>query len=85
MGTVGTVVVVEITIPALIALPLALLGAAWLYRDARGRRMETADMWAVGFVVGFLLLPLLGGLIVLAFYLRNRRGGGGAGYGVPRK
>ena len=76
---------VEITIPALIALPLALLGAAWIYRDARDRRMDTADMWAVGFVVGFLLVPVLGGLAVLAFYLGRRKRRGGAAYGVPRE
>lgn len=74
---------VEIVLPALVALPLALLGAAWIYRDASRRRMDTADTWAVGFVVGFLLVPLLGGLVVLAFYLQRRRRGGGSAYGIP--
>lgn len=55
-----------------VAVPLALLGAALIYRDARSRRMDAADMWAVGFFVGFFLLPLIGGVVVLAFYLQNR-------------
>jgi ABC-type phosphate transport system permease subunit len=74
---------VEIVIPALIAVPLALLGAAWIYRDATERRMDTADMWAVGFFVAFFIPPIIGGVLVYAFYLRKRKGRGGASYTVP--
>ncbi|ESP87279.1 hypothetical protein [Candidatus Halobonum tyrrellensis] len=69
---------VERTVPALVAL----LGAPWSYRDARDRRMDTADTWAVGFVVGFPFVLLLGGLAMLAFYLGRRRRRGGSAYGV---
>jgi TRAP-type C4-dicarboxylate transport system permease small subunit len=51
---------------------LALLVAAWIYRDATQRGMDSADMWAVGFFVAFFILPLFGGIVVFAFYLRNR-------------
>ncbi|WP_416838673.1 hypothetical protein [Haloferax sp. DFSO52] len=58
--------------PAVLFFGVALLGALWVYRDAKRREMDTADMWAVGFFIGFVLLPLLGGIAVLAFYFRNR-------------
>lgn len=67
-------VAVELNIGLYVAIPLALLGSVLLYRDAGRRGMDTADMWAVGFVVGFLLLPVLGGLVVLALYLQKRTG-----------
>lgn len=63
---------IHITIPWFLAIPLAALGALWIYRDAQDRGMDTADMWAVGFFVGFFIPPLLGGAIVLAFYLHKR-------------
>lgn len=68
---------VEIVVPGLIAVPLALLGAVWIYRDATERRMDTADMWAVGFFVAFFFPPIIGGILVYAFYLRKRKGRGG--------
>ncbi|WP_435155077.1 hypothetical protein [Haladaptatus sp. DFWS20] len=74
---------VEITIPVFLAVPLALLGAAWIYRDASKRKMSTADMWAVGFFVGFFVPPFIGGLVVYALYLRKRNRRGGTVYTVP--
>jgi hypothetical protein len=55
------------------ALLIAAGGGLWVYQDATDRRMDTADMWAVGFVVGFLLLPILGGVLVLLYYLQKRQ------------
>lgn len=74
---------ISIEIGLYLAVPLALLGAASIYRDATQRRMETADMWAVGFVVGFFLLPVLGGIVVLAVYLRKRNRRRGRPDAVP--
>lgn len=68
----------EIVIPGLITVPAALLGATFIYRDAKKRQMATADMWAVGFFVGFFIPPIIGGIIVYAFYLRKRKGRGGS-------
>ena len=61
---------IELGVP--FAIPIALLGALWVYRDATRRGMDTADMWAVGFFVAFFLLPVIGGIVVLAFYVRSR-------------
>lgn len=38
--------------------------------------METADMWAVGFFVGFFVIPIIGGVAVYVYYIkeRNRQG-----------
>jgi len=47
-------------------------GALWLYIDASDRGMDTADMWAVGFLVAFLLLPIIGGIFVLLYYSQKR-------------
>jgi hypothetical protein len=55
-----------------LALLLAALGSIWIYQDASGRNMETADMWAVGFFVGFFIPPLIGAVLVLAYYLQKR-------------
>lgn len=55
---------------------LALLGAIWIYVDASRREMETADMWAVGFFVIFLIIPVVGGITVLAVYISKRDQGG---------
>ncbi len=74
---------VEITIPGVVAVPLALLGAVWIYRDARARNMDTADMWAVGFFVGCFLPPIIGAVVVFAFYLRHRNRRGGTPCAVP--
>ncbi|ELZ93081.1 hypothetical protein [Haloferax sulfurifontis] len=74
---------IELSGPILVA--AAVLGAAWLYRDAKRRAMDTADMWAVGFFVAFVLLPVLGGLAVLAFYLQNRNRRRGSPVAVPGK
>ncbi|AKU06676.1 MULTISPECIES: hypothetical protein [Haloferax] len=72
---------IEISGPLLLA--AAVLGAAWIYRDAKRRAMDTADMWAVGFFVAFVLLPVLGGLAVFVFYLRNRNRRRGSPVAVP--
>ncbi|MCO8265675.1 MULTISPECIES: hypothetical protein [unclassified Haloferax] len=72
---------IELGGPLLLA--AAVLGAAWLYRDAKRRAMDTADMWAVGFFVAFVLLPVLGGLAVFVFYLQNRNRRRGSPVTVP--
>lgn len=74
---------VEIVIPGLIAIPVAILFSVLIYRDAKERQMESADMWAVGFFVGFFLPPIIGGIVVYAFYLRKRKGKGGSSYIAP--
>lgn len=63
---------INISLPWLVAIPLALLGAAWIYTDATERGMESADMWAVGFFVAFFIPPIIGGLVVLVAYLQKR-------------
>ena len=74
---------IHISLPWIVAVPLALLGAAWIYRDASARQMDTADMWAVGFFVAFFIPPILGGVVVLAFYLRKRNRRRGRTHAVP--
>lgn len=64
---------INITLPWIVAIPLALLGAAWIYNDAKQRGMDTADMWAVGFFVAFFIPPIIGGVVVFAVYLWKRR------------
>lgn len=54
------------------ALLIAALGALWIYQDAKDRRMDTADMWAVGFAVAFFIPPIIGAVVVLFFYFRKR-------------
>ncbi len=61
-----------ISLPLSVAVIFAAIGAGWLYHDAKNRGMDTADMWAVGFFVGFFIVPILGGLAVLFYYLRKR-------------
>lgn len=73
----------HISIPWIIAIPLAVLGAVWIYRDAQDRGMDTADMWAVGFGIGFFIPPLIGGLLVFAFYLQKRTPRRGQPHAVP--
>lgn len=70
---------VSISISGPLAVLLGLAGAIWIYFDGKDRGMETADMWAVGFFVGMFIPPLIGAVVVGAFYLqkRNRRRGGG--------
>lgn len=63
---------VQITLSFPLALLLAGGGAAWIYRDARRRSMETGDMYAVGFFVGMFLPPIVGAVVVGLLYLRNR-------------
>ncbi|MFC7071683.1 hypothetical protein ACFQJ7_09560 [Halovenus rubra] len=55
-----------------VALLLAATGSVLIYRDATERSMQTADMWAVGFFVAFFVLPIIGGVIVLLYYLQKR-------------
>jgi hypothetical protein len=64
-------VIITISVPA--AILIATAGGIWIYRDATARKMETADMWAVGFFIGFFLLPILGGILVLVYYFRERQ------------
>ena len=74
---------IHVSIPWFLAVPIALLGAVWIYRDASERGMDTADMWAVGFFVAFFVPPLVGGVVVLAVYLRRRRPRRNQPYAVP--
>ena len=64
--------VLSIRLSGPIALAVSALGALWIYRDGKYRGMESADMWAVGFFVAFWLLPILGGVLVFAYYLQKR-------------
>jgi MFS-type transporter involved in bile tolerance (Atg22 family) len=63
---------VAISVSGPFALVLAALGAVWIYQDATKREMETADMWAVGFFVGFFLPPLIGAVAVFVYYIQKR-------------
>jgi Na+-driven multidrug efflux pump len=74
---------VQIVIPWFLAIPLAVLLAAWVYRDAKRRWMDTADMWAVGMFIGFFVPPFIGAILVYAFYLRKRNRRRGGPYAVP--
>ncbi|MFC6732763.1 MULTISPECIES: hypothetical protein [unclassified Haladaptatus] len=74
---------IHISLSGPVALAVALVGAFLIYRDGRGRNMDTADMWAVGFFIGFFIPPIIGGLLVLAFYLRKRKPKRTVPYGVP--
>jgi len=65
------VISIGLSVPA--AILIATGGALWIYRDTTTRGMNTADMWAVGFVVGFFLLPIIGGVLVFAYHLQERR------------
>ena len=60
-------------LPLSIAVLFAAAGSIWVYHDATSRNMDTADMWAVGLFVAFFLLPILGGLAVLFYYLQKRK------------
>lgn len=64
---------VSITISWPLAILLAILGAVWIYQDSKKRRMDTADMWAVGFFVAFFIPPIIGAVVVFAYYLGKRR------------
>ncbi|MFW5973887.1 MAG: hypothetical protein ACOCPZ_00710 [Natrialbaceae archaeon] len=68
---------ISIHISGPVAVLIAALGALWIYQDAKARRMDTADMWAVGFAVAFFIPPIIGGVAVLFYYFqkRNRRPG----------
>jgi len=61
----------------MLSLPAATLiavgGGIWIYNDATKREMSTADMWAVGFFVGFFIFPIVGGALVLAYYFQKRQ------------
>ncbi|MFH5799290.1 hypothetical protein [Haladaptatus sp. CMAA 1911] len=74
---------IQIVIQWFLAIPLAALCAVWIYRDAKDRDMDTADMWAVGTFIGFFVPPLIGAILVYAFYLRKRNRRRGGPYAVP--
>jgi len=59
------------------AVLIGVLGALWIYLDGRKRRMDTADMWAVGFFVGVFIPPIIGAVVVAVLYLQNRDNRGG--------
>lgn len=70
-GKSRTMVSITLSIPA--AILIAAGGSVWIYQDATKREMSTADMWAVGFFVGFFILPILGGILVLVYYFQKRQ------------
>ena len=74
---------IQLSLPA--AIIIVCLGGYWIYQDARKRRMDTADMWAVGFGVGFFLLPIIGGVAVFFYYLHRRNEGGPGQYAVQQQ
>ncbi len=76
---------IHIVIPWFLAVPIAVLCAVWIYRDANDRGMESADMWAVGMFLAFFIPPIIGALIVYAYYLRKRKPRRGHSYAVPAK
>jgi hypothetical protein len=59
-----------------LAVLLGVLGALWIYVDGRKHRMETADMWAVGFFVGMFIPPIVGAVVVAVLYVQKRNEGG---------
>ncbi|WP_332899116.1 hypothetical protein [Haladaptatus sp. CMSO5] len=67
------------------ALAIALIGAILIYRDGKRRGMDTADMWAVGFFVGFFIPPLIGAVVVLVFYFQKRKPRRRVPYGISPK
>jgi hypothetical protein len=66
----------SIQISWMLALALASLGAAWIYLDGRDRGMDTADMWAVGFIIGMFVPPIIGAVAVGVLYTQKRPGAG---------
>jgi hypothetical protein len=64
----------SITISGPLAFLLAAGGAAWIYVDGQKRRMETADLWAVGFFIGMFIPPIIGAVVVGMLYLQKRNG-----------
>ena len=64
---------ISISLSVPVAILIAAGGALWIYRDATTRGMDTADMWAVGLFIGFFFLPIVGGVLVLVYYLGKRR------------
>lgn len=64
---------ISIQIGGPFAILLGVVGAILIYRDAKARGMDTADMWAVGFFVGVFIPPIIGAVLVVAFYLRKRQ------------
>lgn len=63
---------VRIQIGGPVALLVAIGGAILLYTDAKMRRMDTADMWAVGFFIGVFVPPIIGAIAVVAYYFQKR-------------
>lgn len=63
---------IDLNLPLSLGILLGLLGATWVYRDGKKRNMDTADMWAIGFFIGFISLPIIGGVIVLFVYFQKR-------------
>lgn len=73
---------VGIEISGMLAVIIGLLGAGWIYIDGRQQKLETADMWAVGFFVGMFLPPIIGAVIVGTLYVQKRNRGRGKGRSV---
>ena len=72
-------------LPVAVGVVLGLLGAVLIYRDAQKWRMESPDLWASGFFIAFLALPIVGGLIVLVFYFQKRNRNGPRPHTIPRR
>lgn len=63
---------VQIYISWPLALILGAIGGYMIYKDAKDRGMETADIWAVAFFGGMFIPPILGSIIVTGIYLYKR-------------
>lgn len=68
---------ISIHLSTTVAIAIGLFGGLWIYTDGRRRRIETADMYAVGFFVGMFIPPLIGAVVVAFLYLRRRNQRGG--------
>lgn len=68
---------VSIHLSTTLALAIGMLGSVWIYTDGRGRNIDSADMYAVGFFVGMFIPPILGAVIVAVLYLQKRKQNGG--------
>jgi peptidoglycan/LPS O-acetylase OafA/YrhL len=66
---------IDIHLPLSVGVLVGVLGAVWIYQDGQKRNMDTADLWAIGFFIAFIALPMIGGILVLAFYFQKRNQG----------
>ncbi|NGM67445.1 hypothetical protein G6M89_00225 [Natronolimnobius sp. AArcel1] len=62
----------DVQILLAVGVVVGMAGVTWVYQDARSRGIESADIWAMAFFAGFVLVPVIGGVAVLVFYRRKR-------------